>query len=399
MSDVTEIAPLIAALLSIDTENRYRPLNLTPRLQKAKTLEALVAQLEGLAAQRPVLMIFEDVHWIDPTSAELFELMIDRIQRLPVLLVIAFRPELDPPWTAYAHLTSLTLNRLGRRRVAEIIDGVTGDKALPSEVLSQILTKTDGVPLFVEELTKSVLESGQLEETDDRYVLSGSLPAFAIPATLQDSLMERLDRLDLAKEVAQSAACIGREFSHDLLGAVVAVDGDQFQDALDRLVESELVFRRGTPPESTYTFKHALIRDLAHDSLLRSKRRALHERIAQVLEEKFPETAKTTPELIAHHYNEAGLAENAIPYWHQAGRRTSEHSANKEAIAHFTKALQVIGSLPASTERTQLELQLLIALGPTLSIAKGYAASEVEMRRGDVAGAAIVADNVDRVGL
>ena len=376
--EVREATSLLAQAMAIPAGGRYPPLNLSPQRQKQRTFEILIDQLEGLAAGQPVLMIFEDAHWIDPSTQELFDLVVERVARLPVLFVITFRPEFSPPWTGHAHVSQLSLNRLSHRQGMAMIERLTGGKALPGEVLRQILDKTDGVPLFVEELTKTVLESGQLEETDDRYILSGPLAAFAIPATLHDSLMERLDRLDLAKEVAQSAACIGREFSHDLLGAVVAVDGDQFQDALDRLVESGLVFRRGTPPEATYTFKHALIQDLAHDSLLRSKRRALHDRIARVLEEKFPETANTTPELLAHHYYEAGLAEDSIPYWHQAGRRTSERSANKEAIAHFTKALQIIGSLPASTERTRLELQLLIALGPILAMTKGYAASEVE---------------------
>ena len=375
---VDEAVPLIAALLSVPTGERYPPIDLIPQRQKSMTLQALVDQLIGLAQRRPVLFVLEDAHWIDPTTQELVGLMIDQIQETAVLAVITFRPDFVPSWGGYTHVTMLALNRLGRRHSAEIVARVTRSKELPAEVLNQILTNTDGVPLFVEELTKTVLESGQLEETDDRYALSGPLPAFAIPATLHDSLMERLDRLNLAKEVAQSAACIGREFSHDLLAAAVAMDSNQFQDALDRLVESELVFRRGTPPEATYIFKHALIQNLAYDSLLRSKRHALHERIARVLEQKFPETAKTTPELVAHHYNEAGQSEIAIRYWHQAGRRASERSANKEAIAHFTKALQIIGNLPASTEHAQLELQLLIALGPVLAMTKGYAASEVE---------------------
>ena len=276
-----EVVPLLAALLGIPTGERYPALTLTPEVQKRRTLQALVDQLAGLAAQQPVLALYEDVHWIDPSTLELLGLVIERIRQLPVLVLITFRPEFQPPWTGQAHVTTLTMSRLGRRQGADLVARVTGDKPLPAEIVEQIVARTDGVPLFVEELTKTVLESGLLADAGDRYELSGPLPPLAIPTTLHDSLMARLDRLAPVKEVAQIGAVIGREFSHELLAAVVAaVRADLLDDALDQLVASELIFRRGTPPEATYTFKHALVQDAAYQSLLKSKRQQLHARIA-----------------------------------------------------------------------------------------------------------------------
>ena len=308
-------------------------------MQKRRTLQALVDQLAGLAAQQPVLALYEDVHWIDPSTLELLGLVIERIRQLPVLVLITFRPEFQPPWTGHAHVTTLTMSRLGRRQGADLVARVTGDKPLPAEVVEQIVARTDGVPLFVEELTKTVLESGLLADAGDRYELSGPLPPLAIPTTLHDSLMARLDRLAPVKEVAQIGAVIGREFSHELLAAVSPLSEAELGEALDQLVASELVFRRGAPPEATYSFKHALVQDAAYQSLLKSKRQQLHARIAEVLEERLPRRGETEPEVLARHLTEAGLAERAIPYWRRAGELAAGRSANVEAIAHLSKGL------------------------------------------------------------
>jgi predicted ATPase len=322
-------------------------------------------------------MILEDAHWIDPTSAEWFGLVIDRIQRLPVMLVITFRPEFTPPWIGHAHMTTLTLNRLGRRHGAVMIEHLTGGKPLPAEVMEKILDKIDGVPLFVEELTKTVLESGILVDAGDRYELTGPLPSFAIPATLQDSLMARLDRLAPVKEVAQIGAVIGREFGHELLAATSDRSEADLSDALDQLVSSELVFRRGTPPKTTYSFKHALVQDAAYTSLLKSKRQQLHARLAEVLEARFPETVETQPELLAQHFTGAGLFEQAAGYWRKAGERAIQSSANIEAIAHLSKGLALLDDLPESPERNKVELDLRITLGPALMAVEGFNSEEV----------------------
>ena len=375
---VAAVAPLIAALLSIPTGGRYPPVSLTPEAQKLRTLEALLGQVESLAGQRPVLMVFEDAQWIDPTSVELFGLVIDRIRRLPVLLLITFRPEFTPPWTGYAHLTPLTLGRLGQRQGALMVERLTGSKPLPPEVLQQILLKTDGVPLFVEELTKTVLELGLLADAGDHYELSGPLPPLAIPTTLHDSLMARLDRLAPVKEVAQTGAVIGREFSHELLAAVSPLSEADLASALEQLVHSELVFRRGVPPEAAYTFKHMLVQDAAYQSLLKARRQQLHARIAEALEGRLTDAGETGPEVLARHLTEARLPVRAIPYWRRAGELAAGRSANVEAIAHLNKGLELIGTLPDAPERFDEELALRLAIGGPLMAIKGYAAPEVE---------------------
>jgi class 3 adenylate cyclase len=319
-----EVVPLIAALLGVATGERYPALTLTPDVQKRRTLQALVDQVAGLAAEQPVLALFEDVHWIDPSTLELLGIVIERIQRLPVLVLVSFRPEFQPPCTGYAHVTALTMSRLGRRQEADLVARVTGDKPLPAEIVEQIVARTDGVPLFVEELTKTVLESGLLADAGDHYELSGPLPPLAIPTTLHDSLMARLDRLAPVKEVAQTGAVIGREFSHELLAAVAPISANQLGDALEQLVSSELVFRRGAPPEATYTFKHALVQDAAYQSMLKSRRQQLHARIAEALEQQFPDISQTQPEALAQHLTEAGLAARAIPYWRRAGELAAQ---------------------------------------------------------------------------
>jgi tetratricopeptide (TPR) repeat protein len=338
----------------------YPTQTFTPQMQKVRLFEALIEQLEGLAARQPVLMILEDAHWIDPTSTELFDLVIDRIKGLPVLLIITFRPEFSPPWTGHDHVISMTLSRLGRGQSTAMVLGVAG-KNLPAEVVEHILVKTDGVPLFVEELTKSILESDLLTDAGDRYELSGPLPTLAIPATLQDSLMARLDRLAPVKEIAQIGAVIGRAFAHELLAAVVPFPDDRLQDSLDQLVASELVFRRGTPPAATYVFKHALVQDAAYQSLLKNRRQQLHARIAAILEKRLEE-APTQPELLAHHYREAGLLESAIPYATQAGDLAFGRVAFVEARKRYQEALDMAQALPPSEQASGLQIRAMLKL-------------------------------------
>jgi class 3 adenylate cyclase/predicted ATPase len=376
--NVQDAAPLVADLLAIPTGGRYAPLTFTPQEKKAKTLAALVDQLAGLAARQPVLALYEDVHWADPSTLDLLGLIVDRVQFLSVLLVLTFRPEFIAPWTGYSHVTPLTLNRLARQEVPAIIQQVTGGKPLPVEVVDQILGKTDGVPLFVEELTKAVLESGLLEERTDRYGLTRPLPPLAIPATLHDSLMARLDRLASVKEVAQIGAVIGREFSYELLAAVAPLSADVLMAALARLVRAKLVFRRGVPPQASYTFKHALVQDAAYASLLKSRRQLLHASVGHVLQERFPDSVANQSELLAHHFTQAGLAAQAIPYWRRAGERARERSANVEAIAHFSEGLRLVATLPDTNERVAEELALQMAIGGALTAIKGYSAQEVE---------------------
>ena len=368
---------LLADLLAIPTGQRYRPLELSPHQKKERTFQALLEQFEGLAARQPVLAIYEDVHWADPTTLELLDRAVDEVQRLPVLMIITFRPEFVPRWTGHGHVTALFLSRLGRRQGTAVVDRITGGKLLPQEVLEQILAKTDGVPLFVEELTKAVLESGLLEDRGSHYELTGPLPPLAIPTTLQDSLMARLDRLAPVKEVAQIAACIGREFGHDLLKVVTPLDEDALQRALNELLEAELVFRRGVPPEVSYSFKHALVQDIAHESLLRSKRQQIHARIAAALEEHYPAVAEVEPETIALHLTEAGLASRAVGYWLRAGRNAAGRSANLEAISHLSRGLEALKSCPEGLERDRQELALQTAIGGPLIAIHGYTAPQL----------------------
>jgi TOMM system kinase/cyclase fusion protein len=368
-----ESVPLVAPLLSVPLpEHHSPPLPFSPQRQRQKTLEMLVTILLELAEQQPVLFILEDLHWTDPTTLELLNLVIDQTPTASLLVLLTCRPHFQPAWQHRSYLTAMTVHRLSPTHVAQIVTRLTGGKTFPQEVLHQILVKTDGVPLFVEELTKAILESGQLRAGDGHYELVGSFATFAIPATLQDSLMARLDRLVTAKGVAQYAAVIGRQFAYELLQAVSQLDAATLQRELGRLVEAEIVYQRGLPPHSTYVFKHALIQDAAYESLLKSTRQQYHQSIAQVLEAQFPETAETEPELLAQHYTEAGLIVQAIPYWQQAGQQAVERSAYVEAISHFTQGLALLTTLPATPERDQHELTLQIALGVPLLATEGW---------------------------
>ncbi|OGG52301.1 MAG: hypothetical protein A3F84_23365 [Candidatus Handelsmanbacteria bacterium RIFCSPLOWO2_12_FULL_64_10] len=373
-----ETVPLFASLLSVPFGERYSPLNLSPDQQKQRMLQAILKALMERASQQPVLLVVEDLHWVDPSTLELLSLLMDRTPTARILVMFTFRPEFSPPWPMWAHLTQMTLTRLAHRQVAVMVERVTGGKGLPGEVLQQVVDKTDGVPLFVEELTKMVLESGLLVEREDRYELTGPLPPLAIPSTLQDSLTARLDRLSAVKEIAQLGAVLGREFGYETLRAVSTGDETTLQRGLAQLVEAELLYERGLPPQATYIFKHALVQEAAYQSLLKSRRQQFHQRIAQVLEERFPETVEAQPELIAHHYTEAGLSEQAVPCWQRAGERAVQRSAYLEAIHHLQKGLELLKTLPDSPEHIQRELDLQIALGPALIAIKGYAALEVE---------------------
>jgi predicted ATPase len=373
-----ESVPLFAPLFSLPLPaDRYPSLNASPQRQRQKTLESLVAILLELAERQPVLFILEDLHWTDPTTLELLNLVLDQTPTASLLTVLTCRPTFQPSWTHRSYLTEVSVTRLAQSQVEHMIERVAGGKTLPTEVLQQIIVKTDGVPLFVEEMTKAILESGALKAVDHHYELTGSLATFAIPATLQDSLMARLDRLMTGKVIAQLGATIGRQFSYELLQKISQLDGLTLQRELGRLVEAELVYQRGLPPQATYTFKHALIQDASYESLLKSTRQHYHQRIAQVLEAQFPETTEGEPELLAHHYTEAGLTEQAVHYWHKAGQRASERSAHVEAIAHFTKGLESLPMLPESPHRVQREIDLLIVLGTSLLATKGFAAPEV----------------------
>jgi class 3 adenylate cyclase/predicted ATPase len=375
---LAEAVPLFAALLSLPLPADYAPVTVSPEQQKQQTLQALLTILLRIAAQQPVLFVMEDLHWVDPSTLELLSLLVDQGPTARILTLFTFRPDFSPPWTGRAHLTQLTVNRLPQRQAVEVIRQVAHGKVLPAEVVEQIVAKTDGVPLFVEELTKMVLESGLLQERDERYALTGPLHPLAIPATLHDSLMARLDRLATVKALAQLGATLGREFSYELLRAVAPWEEGIVHQGLHQLVAAEFLYQRGVPPQATYTFKHALIQDVAYQSLLWSIRQQYHQRIARALEAQFPETAETQPELVAQHYTAAGWHEQAVPYWQRAGQHASDRSAYLEAISHVTTGIELLTTLPETPAHTRQALTLHIALGAALQVTKGHAAPEVE---------------------
>jgi predicted ATPase/class 3 adenylate cyclase len=375
---LAEAVPLFATLLSLPLAADYAPLTLSPEQQKQQTLHALLTILLRRAAQQPVLFVMEDLHWVDPTTLDFLSLLVDQGPAARILALFTFRPDFRPPWAGRSHLTHVTVTRLPRRQAAEMTSQVVHGKALPTEVVEQVVAKTDGVPLFVEELTKMVLESGLLQERAERYELRGPLPPLAIPTTLHDSLMARLDRLATVKALAQLGATLGRDFSYELLLAVSPWDEGTLQRGLHQLVDAEFLYQQGLPPQATYRFKHALIQEAAYQSLLRSTRQQYHQCIAQVLEAQFAELVETQPALLAHHYTEAGLSAQAIPYWQRAGQQALQRSANPEAVQHLTAGLTLLATLPETPVRAQQELDLQLALGPALIATKGLAAPEVE---------------------
>jgi class 3 adenylate cyclase/predicted ATPase len=376
--ELEEAVPLFATLLSLSLpEGRYSPLNLSPQRQRQKTLETIVALLLQQAEQQPVLFILEDLHWTDPSTLELIDLLIDQTPTAALCIMMTCRPTFQPTWGSHPYLAKMTLGRLSRSQIEQIAEWVADGKRLPDEVLHHIVEKSDGVPLYVEEITKAVLEFGVLKEVNGQYELTGSLSTLAIPATLQDSLRARLDLLVTAKSVAQFAAVIGRQFSYALLQTVSQLDETILQHELARLVKAEIVYQRGTPPQATYTFKHALIQDAAYQSLLKSTRQHYHLRIAEGLQELFAETAQTQPELLAYHYSEGSLYDLAIEYWFKAGEQARHRFANPEAVSHLKQGLDALNHLSDSPKRHQQELDLCISLGNTLIPLQGYAAPEV----------------------
>ena len=375
---LAETVPLFAALLSLPLGADYAPLTGSPAQQKQQTLHALLTILLRIAAQQPVLFVMEDLHWVDPSTLELLSLLADQGPTARILALFTFRPDFSSPWTGRGHLTQVTLTRLPRRQAVEMTSQVVHGKTLPTEVVEQVVAKTDGVPLFVEELTKMVLESGLLREREERYELRGPLLPLAIPATLHDSLMARLDRLATVKALAQLGATLGREFAYELLRAVSPWDEATLRQGLQQLVEAALLYQQGLPPQATYLFKHALIQEVAYQSLLRSTRQQYHQRIAQVLEAQFPDRAEMQPELVAYHYTEAGLAEQALGYWQRAGQHANDRSAYLEAVSHFTTGIALLTALPETPAHTQQALTLYLALGAALQITKGFVAPEAE---------------------
>jgi class 3 adenylate cyclase/predicted ATPase len=370
-------AALITEMLSLPNDGRYPAVQLTPEQRRQRTLDALISQLQALTRSSPVLMTFEDAHWSDPTSLEAFGRSVDGIATLRVMLIVTFRPEFDPPWIGRPHVTALTINRLAQREAGTIIDHLVGSHALPASIRQDIIDRTDGIPLFVEEMTKAVLEA-ESEDAVERIAAAVPLPALAVPASLHASLMARLDRLGAAKEVAQIGAAIGRTFSHSLLAAVANQPEVELESAIDRLIAAGLLFRQGVPPHATYLFKHALVRDTAYGTLLRRPRAALHARIADTLESQFPDVAERQPELLARHCTEAGLIDKAAALWGKAGQRSLERSALIEAAEQLTRALAQIAILPGTPALRREQIKLQVALITPLMHVKGYAASETK---------------------
>ncbi|QIO32290.2 ATP-binding protein [Bradyrhizobium sp. 1(2017)] len=366
---------IFAELLSIPPGNQYLPLFLTPQQKKERSFDALLRQLESLARRHPIIVVFEDTQWIDPSSRELLDRTVDRVASLPVLVLVTYRPEFQTVWTDRSHVTLIVLNHLDQRAGAALIRSVAGVRTLPDEIVNEIAERTDGVPLFVEELTKAVLEAGP--DGIARAVSAAPLPGLAVPATLHASLMARLDRVGpIAKEVAQIGAAIGREFSYDLLAAVAQRGDSELRAALARLISAELVFGRGEPPDANFLFKHALVQDAAYGTLLRGQRRELHARIARMLEDRLATGAQEQPEILAHHFGHAGLVEKAVSYWHKAGERSKARSAMTEAINQMRKALDLLSHLPDTPGHQRTEAELQLALGGALIAAKGHAAEE-----------------------
>ena len=366
---------LFAEMLALPADGRDSMLQMTSEQHRQKTLEAIITRTETLAGQNPVLIVFEDAHWSDPTSLEVLNLIVERIQKLHALLIVTFRPEFEAPWIGEPHVTSLSLHRLTELEIGALIDRIADRKSLPDKVRRKIIERTDGIPLFVEEMTKAVLEAED-EEQAQRIAAAAPSAVPVVPATLHASLLARLDRLGSAKEVAQIGATIGREFSHSLISAVAGTPEASLNSALDRLVRSGLLFKRGVPPYVSYLFKHALVQDTAYSTLLREVRRALHARIASVLETRFTDVAERQPELLARHYTEAGLIEKAADFWGKAGQQSLVRSALVEAVEQLSRAVDQISRLPGTAALRREGIKLQVALFNTLFHVKGWVAPE-----------------------
>ncbi|MGE0826330.1 MAG: adenylate/guanylate cyclase domain-containing protein [Candidatus Binatia bacterium] len=369
--DMQDSLPLFTALLSLPTPSQYPPLNVTPQRQKERTLQALVQLLVAQAERQATVSVWEDLHWADPTSLEFLSLLVEQIPTTKLLLVLTFRPEFTPQWKPRSHISQLVLNRLGKKQVEEMIAKAAAGQELAADVVEQIRLKTDGVPLFIEELTKSVVES--VTDVGARR----AVPLQTIPTTLQEALLARLDRLSDARQIAQLGATLGREFSHELLQAVAPLSETDLHTALTKLVEAEILYQRGVGEQARYFFKHALIQDTAYQSLLKSTRQYYHQQVARVLEERFPDIKANQLELLAHHYTEAGQIEQAIPYWQQAGERATQRSAHAEVVAHIMRGLELLQTLSDTPARAQHELLFQTTLGPALVAIRGYANADV----------------------
>jgi predicted ATPase len=368
---LAESVRLFADLMSVPVpEDRYPRLSMTAQQQRDATLDAIVAWLIEVAERAPVLMAWEDLHWADPTTLEALGMLIEQAPTAALLVVATYRPELTPPWPQRSHMTPITLNRLERPEVETMVGHLAGGRLLPGEVVDHIVAKADGVPLYVEELTKAILGSGVLESRGDAYVLRGALAQLHIPETLQDSLMARLDRAPRLREVAQLGSVLGREFAYDMISALAGIEEEMLQSGLGQLVVDELLYQRGRPPRSRYLFKHALIQDAAYQSLLKRTRQQYHQQVAKLLEDRFPELASTQPELLARHYTEANCPAEAVAYWYKAGVAAASRSANLEAIDQFHRGLALVGALSDMRERAERELDLQMALGPALFATK-----------------------------
>ena len=367
-----EVVPLFATLLSIPFGQRYSPLQINEQVQKQRTMEALLEQLVLLSSRGPLLLVFEDAHWIDPTSLEFISAVVRRVTDLCAMVIVTHRPEFAPPWLDFGHVTMLKLSHLGRSQVVELVHNAAGSKALPDPIVEQIAARSQGVPLFVEEITRSIVESGDLEESGERYVVRQSSRDFAIPATLQDSLVARLDRLGSAKDVALTASIIGREFSYELIAALSSASHATLEADLNRLVRADLLGQHGTPPRSRYIFKHALIRDAAFHTVLKARRRELHKLIAEELTTRFPDVAAREPELLAHHYSEAEMTDRALEFWRRAANRAAAGLAYVEALGHVDRAMKLISTLPAGAERDEWELAFRSIEGPSRMALDGW---------------------------
>jgi len=371
---LAESVPLFASLMSVPLpEDRYTAAPVSAQQRRNETLDALTAWLLEIAESGPVLMVWEDLHWADPTTLETLGMLIEQVPTVPILVIATYRPELTPPWTQRSHMTPITLGRLERPEVETMVSHLVNGMSLPSAVVNHIVAKADGVPLYVEELTKAIVGSGVLEDRGDAYVLNGALAQLHIPETLQDSLMARLDRAPRLREVAQLGAVLGREFAYEMISALTGIDEPLLQSGLGQLVVDELLYQRGRPPRSRYLFKHALIQDAAYQSLLKRTRQQYHQQVAKLLEDRFPDVVSTQPELLAHHYTEANCPAQAIAYWQKAGVAAASKSANVEAIDQFRSGLALVEALPDPRERAERELDLQMALGPALAATRNYA--------------------------
>jgi class 3 adenylate cyclase/tetratricopeptide (TPR) repeat protein len=369
----------IASMMSVPCEERYGVLPMTPHKQKDETLRSLVDVIRAAASLSPSVILFEDLHWADPTTLEALDLLIDRVRDFPLLIVLTHRPEFPQRWSHFGHVTSLNLAKLTRAQSGALISKIARGKPLPSDLSERIVDKTDGVPLYVEELTRAILESGQLLEVGDHYEYTGTAGDIAIPTTLRDSLMARLDRLTPVKQVAQIGATIGHEFSYELISAIALMEQAQLDDSLARLTESGLALRRGTPPDATYTFKHALVQDAAYDSLLKRRRQELHGKIARVIEQRFPRIMEIEPEVLAHHYTEMGVAEKAIPLWLKAGQRGVARFTLAEAISHLNRALSLLEGSDSSEQHDTWEIEVRNTLGFAYLAQSGWGAPQIQV--------------------